>query len=122
MRVWGRTTDIYGNKTWQEVSTDANGQNDAVYVTWLAQVIQLGLGESPFWANWGIPSQQAIITQVFPDFYVMQTQQNFSGLFANLSMYRIPNTLPPAYQVNVITQAGSIMQSFLVNGQQEIAV
>ncbi len=110
MRVWGRTTNSDGTKTWVEVSTASNGSNQAVYITWLAQVIKLILGESPFHANWGIPQQQTIVTQVFPDFYVMNIQTQFSGLFAALMMYRIPNTFPPQYQVAITTKTGASVE------------
>ena len=95
MRTWGRvtTTSNYSgaigffeiglsgigstetgtsqSSTWVEVSTDANGYNDAVWLTTLAQVLQLGLNESPFYGNYGIPAQQSAVTQVFPDYYVI---------------------------------------------------
>jgi hypothetical protein len=102
MRVWGRA-----NGSWVEVSTDANGSNQAVYVTWLAQVLKLNLGESPFWANWGIPQYQTIMTQIAPDFYMQQTQSFFSGKFAALAITRIPNTVNPTYNVNVVLNNGA---------------
>jgi hypothetical protein len=45
-----------------EVTTDANGYNDAVYLTTLSQVLKLNLGESPFYANYGIPQYQSVLT------------------------------------------------------------
>ena len=45
MRCYGRTYNVDGTYTWSEITTDANGYNDAVYVTALAQVLQLQLGE-----------------------------------------------------------------------------
>lgn len=108
MRVWGRTTDANGVKTLVEVSTDANGDNSAVYITWLAQVLKLNLGESPFWADWGIPQYQTIMTQVYPDYYSMRIQQQFATLFSALTIIRVPQTFPPVYNVNAVTKAGYV--------------
>ncbi len=114
MRVYGRVTNADGSQTWQVVTTDPNGYNDAVYVTWLAQVLKLNLGESPFYAAWGIPQWQTIVTQVFPDYYVMQTQQQFQGKFAFLSIARTASgETTPAYTVNLTTHLGSTI-SFTV--------
>lgn len=47
MRVWGRIRDtLTGAKTWVMVQTDANGFNDMVRLTHLAQVVKLNLDES----------------------------------------------------------------------------
>lgn len=105
MRTYGRITNIDGTKTWVEVQTDANGYNDMVYVTTLCQVILLNLGESPFYANDGIPAKSSIVEQVAPDYYVTLTQQNFSSYFANLSIAKTSSN-PPTYSVNVTTHQG----------------
>lgn len=76
-----------------------------VYVTTLAQVLLLNLGESPFYADRGIPAVQSIITQVFPDYYVAYTQQKFAPYFASLIVSKQP--LPdPTYNINVTTHQG----------------
>jgi hypothetical protein len=51
MRVYGRVTDELGQKTWVQIQTDSDGNNEHVYVTALVQVLKLNLGESPFYAN-----------------------------------------------------------------------
>ena len=115
MRVWGRTYNP--TKTayeWTQVDTDANGYNDAVYITALAQVLQLNTGESPFWANYGIPAIQSITLQVFPDLAVYFIQRQYSRYFASLKISKINaineyNAPTPVYAVNVITQQGSII-------------
>jgi hypothetical protein len=107
MRTWGRITNADGTKTWVEVSTGPDGLNQEVYVTWLAQVLKLNLGESPFWANWGIPQYQTIMTQIAPDYYMMQTQAFFAGKFASLAISRVPNTVDPTYNVAIVTKAGA---------------
>jgi hypothetical protein len=114
-RVWGRTTDPQtGVKTWVEVSTDANGHNDAVHVTWMAQVIRLNLAESPFWGNWGIPQYQTIMSQVLPTFYVMQIQKQFAMLFASLSIVQQIGAVNPTYNVNAVTKYGAILPTIAV--------
>lgn len=105
MRTWGRVTNQDGSRSWVQVATDANGSNDMVYITTLAQVLLLNLGESPFYANYGIPAVPSVITQVFPDYYVTYTQQLFAPLFANLIVSK--QSLPdPTYNINVTTHQG----------------
>jgi len=91
---------------WVIVTTDANGFNDYVYATTLVQVFKLNLGESPFYANYGIPAKTSVVTQVAPDFYVVRTQQQFAQYFANLSVVKIPTPIIPTYRVNVTTHTG----------------
>lgn len=108
MRTYGRTYDANGNATWVVVETDPQGFNDGVYLTTLCQVLQLNPGESPFFANYGVPSQQSIVTQVFPDFYMMRTQQQFTPLFPALSIKKVP--LPaPYYDITVLTNKGALI-------------
>jgi hypothetical protein len=108
MRTWGRifpgpedTFEPY----WVEVTTDAEGFDDQVWVTTLIQCLKLGLGESPFYGNYGIPAQQSIVQQVWPDFYAYQTQQQFASRFASLVVTKI-NAPEPTYNVNLVTQQG----------------
>lgn len=118
MRTYGRTQDVLsGKKTWWVVTTDNNGYNDSVYLTTLAQVCKLNLGESPFFANYGIPAHPAVISQVYPDFYMVRTQQQFAPLFASLIMTPAPiaqgaadsddGRPVPAYNISVLTNYGS---------------
>ena len=99
MRTYGRTTDEYGNKTWVVVETDANGDNTNVWLTTLVQLLKLNLGESPFFANLGIPQYQTILTQVLPTYYVTSIQQYAAPNFASLSFTQVPNAFPPQYNV-----------------------
>lgn len=114
MRVWGRNYNVDGTYTWQEVTTDSNGFNDAVHVTALAQVLQLQLGESPFYANYGIPAQPDIVSQIFPDYNVYLTQQRYAPYFSSLKVTKV-NALnqydvpTPVYNISVITQQGSVI-------------
>jgi len=112
MRTYGRTYDEYGNATWVEVTTDANGYNDAVYVTALIQCLKLNLGESPFWADWGIPARPSVMTQVFPDYWMALMQQRFASHFTSLTLTKLPSTTP-TYQISVITQQGSSIEAVI---------
>jgi hypothetical protein len=111
VRVYGRIWDELGNPTWQIVETDAAGFNDDVYLTALAQCLQLNLGESPFYGNFGIPAQQTIVTQVFPDFYAMMTQTQYAPYFAALTISRVPASFPPVYTVTATSHIGSILEA-----------
>jgi len=122
MRTYGRTRDVLtGNKKWWVVTTDINGFNDSVYLTDLAQVIKLNLGESPFFANWGIPAHESVMTQIYPDFFLNRIQQQFSGRFASVILTPLPvdqgsadsfasgqdGGPAPRYYINVLTNYGS---------------
>lgn len=107
MRTYGRVIDIVTKKiTWVEVTTDANGYDDAVWLTTVCQVLLLNLGESPFWANWGIPGHPSVISQIFPDYYVAITQQRFAQYFASLLISKQPAP-NPTYRVAVLTHQGA---------------
>jgi hypothetical protein len=103
MRTWGR---VAGSSTWQEITTDSNGLNDAVMVTTLCQCLKLNINESPFWANYGINAQQSVVTSVFPDFYVNQTQAQFSGYFASLIISKTTSPVP-VYNVAITLHNGA---------------
>lgn len=106
LRTWGRPHNRDGTYgPWTEVTTTASGQDDLVWFTTLCQVLLLNLGESPFFANYGIPAHASVVTQVFPDYYVAFTQQQFSRYFASLIIAK-QNTPDPRYNVNVTTHAG----------------
>jgi hypothetical protein len=106
LRTWGRPHNRDGTYgPWTEVTTDGAGNNDLVYFTTLCQVLLLNLGESPFYANYGIPAYQSVATQVFPDLYVAFTQQQFAPYFASLIVSKLP-TASPMYNVNATTHAG----------------
>lgn len=109
MRVYGTVTNEEGKKIWQVVTTDANGFNDNVYLTALCQDLQLQLGESPFYANYGIPALQSIQNQVPPDYWVMQVQQQYSQYFASLIITKVLGAPNPTYNVQVLTHQGAIL-------------
>ena len=106
MRTYGRVTDEFGVKTWVEVSTDSNGNNDMVWVTTLCQVLKLAPNESPFYANYGVPSLQSVMQQIYPDFYVVMTQRQFAQYFAKLVITRVQGTPDPVYNIDILTHSG----------------
>lgn len=114
MRNYARLPVKGGGYRWAVVSTDANGFNDLVYLSNLIQVLQLELGESPFFANVGIPAQESILQQVWPDFYVAQVQQQFAQYFVSLTISKQSGTNTPTYNIFVITHSGANI-NFAVN-------
>lgn len=107
MRVWARYTNANGTKTWVAVQTDpVTGDNSLCYLVALCQTLLLNLNESPFWANYGIPAQQAIAQQVAPDYYVANIQKFYSQFFASLIVVR-QDTNPPTYGISAVTFAGA---------------
>lgn len=116
MRTYGLIPQEIGNPLWVEITTDANGFNDAVYLTTLCQVLQLNRGESPFYANYGIPAIQSIQQQIPPDLYVMQTQAQFAPFFASLTIARATAADgSPVYNISAVTNRGAILTQ-TVNG------
>lgn len=108
MRTYGRIYDQDGNYTWTVVETSEDGHNDLVWLTTLAQCLKLSPDESPFYAQYGIPAQRSIIQQILPDYYVSQTQAQFSEHFGSLLISREPTVLGgnPTYDINVTTNQG----------------
>jgi hypothetical protein len=111
MRVWGRTYNADGTYQWVAVVTDANGDSSNCYLTALCQAIKLNLGESPFYANTGIPQYQTVITQTFPDYYAQQLQQQYAQYFASLTIVRVAGSFPPQYNVTARCNSGAILNT-----------
>lgn len=99
------------NYQWVEVSTDENGNNDAVWLTTLIQVLKLNYGESPLYGNYGIPAYPTVLSQVAPDYYATLTQQQFAQYFVTLSLSRLSLTdsPTPTYEVSVTANPGSVL-------------
>jgi hypothetical protein len=115
LRVYGRVLDAQGNVVpdengynWRVVTTAPNGDNSEVYLTALCQNIKLNLNEAPFNANCGIPAVPSVISQVFPDFYMVQIQAQFSQYFASLLISKLPGRTP-IYNVTCTTFAGAVL-------------
>lgn len=106
MRTYGRIYDEDGNPQWVVVERDQAGHEDAIWITTLIQCLKLNIGESPFFANYGIPAQRSLVQQVFPDFYVFQTQKQFQKRFASLIVSKVTSPTP-IYNLSVITNQGT---------------
>ena len=104
MRTYGRI-----NGQWVKVETDPSGDASNIWLTTLAQTIKLNLGESPFFGQYGIPARPSVTQQIPPDFYVPQTQTQFSPYFASLAIHRIPNAFPPAYRAKAVCFNGAVL-------------
>jgi hypothetical protein len=116
MRIYGRQWSgpgQTGTYKWVVIETAPNGDNTQVYLTWLCQCLLLNLGESPFYANWGIPAPQSVIQQIAPDTYVSLMQQRFAQFFASLIITRQSGN-PPTYKVNVTTIQGAVLPTISV--------
>lgn len=111
MRTYGRITNEDGSKTWVKVETDANGYNDTVYLTAVAQALKLNLGESPFYANYGIPAFQSVNTQIPPDYYASMTQTQFAPYFASLVIARAGLSTPPVYNITALCHSGAVLNA-----------
>jgi hypothetical protein len=118
MRTYGRIQDVLtGKKTWVKVETGPHGFNDMVMLTTLVQTLKLNLGESPFWADWGIPAYTSIVTQIAPDLYMALMQQRFAPYFMTLMLQKMPNARDeagrpaPYYAITVITNYGATLET-----------
>lgn len=124
MRTYGRigVTDARGipiidpttgaqQLQWVEVDTAANGTNDLLMVTAMCQTMLLNYGESPIFANWGIPAQQSVLQQIYPDLYMAIIQQQYAQQFASLTIKRAfaADGFTPVYDVVVITHQGVLL-------------
>jgi hypothetical protein len=118
MRTYGRIVPdpLYPDvRKWVVVTTDANGFDDMVWATTVIQVIKLNLGESPFFANYGIPAHPSVVMQFAPDYYMNFTQQQFASHFLSLLISKQPDAVDedgipsPSYLVNIITQYGALL-------------
>lgn len=106
MRTYGRIRDTNNALRWVIVETDANGNDDLVWVTTLCQCLLLNLNESPFFAQYGIPAKPSVVQQVQPDYYITRMQLQFSRYFANLIIAKEASFPEPVYKVNITTNQG----------------
>jgi hypothetical protein len=93
---------------WTEI-TDPN----YVQLATLVQTLRLQENESPFFANYGIPAQASIMSQIAPDAAVARTQSQFAQYFASLSVTRVASATSPTYDINAIFPDGTVIQSTL---------
>ena len=103
MRTYGVNPDT---KQWVEVT-----QTSYVWLATLAQTLRLNQGESPFYANYGIPAENSVHTQIPPNLAVNRTQTQFAPYFASLTVLKQQNATNPTYNVNAVFQNGTIISS-----------
>lgn len=68
---------------------------------------QIGIGGVAFYANYGIPAQQCIVQQIYPDYYVNMVQQQFAGYFASLAITKVDGADNPTYNIDVVFYNGT---------------
>lgn len=102
MRTYGRDA----NGKWQLVETDANGYDDAVWLTTLVQALKLSPQESPYFSQYGIPGHASVVQQVLPTYYVNQMQTFFASKFSSLQI-ALTDAVNPYYTISIITNSGA---------------
>lgn len=111
MRTYGRVLDATSQKwQWVKIESDPVNGDDMIWLTTLIQCLKLSLAESPFYAAYGIPAQASVVQQIFPDFYVTLTQQQFAQHFASLQLSKVSSPTP-TYNLNVLTNVGTRITS-----------
>lgn len=105
MRSYGR--DATGN--WVELN-----DTSLIWLATLVQTLRLVQGESPFYANYGLPAVQSVVTQIAPDAAVARTQSQFSPYFASLTVARDNTAAEPTYSVRAVFMDGTIVDSSTV--------
>jgi hypothetical protein len=80
-------------------------EESTVWATTFIHTLKLNLGESPFFANYGLPSQESVMTQIAPDFFIEHTRQQYSDKFAILKM-TTKAAINPTYDAFIMTKQG----------------
>jgi len=102
LRTYGKTD----SGQWVEVT-----ETGYIWLATLAQTLRLNEGESPFYANYGIPAQQSVMSQIAPDAAINRTQTQYAPYFATLTIAKQPNATEPTYNISAIFQNGTVIQS-----------
>jgi hypothetical protein len=106
MRVYARSRNADGTKSWVVVETAINGDNSMVSLVALCQVLLLNKNESPFFGSFGIAARQAVQQQVAPDYDITRIQNQYAQYFASLIIAKASSN-PPVYNISVITLYGA---------------
>lgn len=102
MRTYGK------NQQGQWVEVDQTGY---IWLATLVQTLRLNEGESPFYANYGIPANGSVMSQVAPDVAVNRTQSQYSPYFSNLTVTKQNNVPNPTYSIYAVFQNGTTIQT-----------
>ena len=101
-----RTYGINENGNWVEVD-----ETSYIWLATLAQTLRLNQGESPYYANYGIPAHTSVMTQIPPDLAVNRTQTQYAPYFASLTIIRQQNATQPTYNVYATFKNGAKIQT-----------
>ena len=102
MRTYGKNA----NGQWVEVL-----ETSYIWLATLAQTLRLNEKESPFYANYGIPAHDSVMSQVAPTIAINRTQSQYAPYFANLSVTKNELATQPTYNISAVFQDGTIFQS-----------
>jgi len=99
----------YGLTQGEEVIVSAG----YIWLATLTQTLRLSINESPYYANYGIPAQTSVQTQVPPDLALNNTQRQYSPYFKSLTILRQQNIPTPTYNIRVVFLDGTTIQSVI---------
>jgi len=91
---------------WVEVT-----ETSYIWLATLAQTLRLNLGESPFYANYGIPAQNSVHTQIPPDIAVNTAQVQYAPYFASLTITSKQLAPNPIYNINAVFLNGTVLST-----------
>lgn len=84
-----------------------------IWLATLTQTLRLSINESPFYANYGIPAQTSVQTQIPPDLALNNTQRQYSLYFKSLTILRQQNIPTPTYNIKAVFLDGTTIQSVI---------
>lgn len=102
MRTYGKNA----NGQWIEVL-----ETSYIWLATLAQTLRLNEKESPFYANYGLPAHDSVMSQTAPTVAINRTQSQYAPYFANLSVTKNELATQPTYNISAVFQDGTIFQS-----------
>jgi hypothetical protein len=102
MRSYGKNE----SGQWVEIT-----ETSYIWLATLAQTLRLNQGESPFYANYGIPAQNSVATQIPPDVAINRTQTQYAPHFASLTILKSQNAPNPTYNISAVFQNGTTIQT-----------
>jgi hypothetical protein len=97
----------YGLTQGEEVIVSAG----YIWLATLVQTLRLSTNESPYYANYGIPAQTSVNTQIPPDIALNTIQQQYAPYFKSLTILRQQNTTNPTYNIRAVFLDGTTIQS-----------
>ena len=103
-----RTYGVNSSGQWVEIL-----ETSYIYLATLAQTLRLNQGESPFYANYGIPAQNSVHTQIPPDLAVNRTQTQYAPFFASLAVIKQQNVLNPTYNISAVFLNGTTISTMV---------